>query len=267
MELKLYDVATATAELAKPPTSTFGIGNNLDNIFKLAKGYFGILQSPPCQGKTTFLNYYGVKLSKLHNWHVLYIMMETPDRLELKFLTKYFEGNVEETLKNNHLLKMELKTFDEIIEAITQVAAKFDNLLVIVDNATLIEALMGTDVTDLIRKQYLLKLSKLTKDLGISIILCAHSIRLKEGQRPSINTSYGGTFMESTCDFMLSIEITDEENNISTFRVLKRRYEFFGGNNGGDEISLQFDRKTREFINVDNDDNDEVLNEIFGKIN
>ena len=260
-------MATATAELAKPPTSTFGIGNNLDNIFKLAKGYFGILQSPPCQGKTTFLNYYGVKLSKLHNWHVLYIMMETPDRLELKFLTKYFEGNVEETLKNNHLLKMELKTFDEIIEAITQVAAKFDNLLVIVDNATLIEALMGTDVTDLIRKQYLLKLSKLTKDLGISIILCAHSIRLKEGQRPSINTSYGGTFMESTCDFMLSIEITDEENNISTFRVLKRRYEFFGGNNGGDEISLQFDRKTREFINVDNDDNDEVLNEIFGKIN
>lgn len=266
MELKLYDVASATAKLAEPPTITFGIDNNLDNIFKLAEGYFGILQAPPCQGKTTFLNYYGVKLSKLHNWHVLYIMMETPDRLELKLLSKYFNGNVEKMLQNNHVLDMPLNTFDEVMEAITQMAAKYDNLLVIVDNATCIEALMGTDVTDLIRKQYLLRLSKLTKDLGISIILCAHSIRLKEGQRPSINTSYGGTFMESTCDFMLSIEISDKENNISTFRVLKRRYEFFGGNNGGDEISLQFDKNTREFINVD-DDNDEALDEIFCKVN
>lgn len=267
MELKLYDIETATAKLEEPPTSTFGINNNLDNIFKMAKGYFGILQAPPCQGKTTFLNYYGVKLSKLHNWHVLYIMMETPDRLEVKMLTNYFNGNLEEMLKNNHILDMELNTFEEVMEAITQVAAKYDNLLVIVDNATCIEALMGTDVTDLIRKQYLLRLSSLTKKLGISIILCAHSIRLKEGQRPSINTSYGGTFMESTCDFMLSIEITDKENNISTFRVLKRRYEFFGGNNGDDEISLQFDRKTREFINVDDVDNDEVVDEIFGILN
>lgn len=266
MELKLYDVASATAKLSEKPTTTFGIGNNLDNIFKLAKGYFGILQAPPCQGKTTFLNYYGVKLSKLHNWNVLYIMLETPDKLEIKFLMKYFNGNVEEMLQNNHILEMELKTFEDIMDAITQVAAKYDNLLVILDNATFVESLMGTDITDLIRKQYLLRLSKLTKDLGISIILCAHSIRLKEGQRPSINTSYGGTFMESTCDFMLSIEITDKENNISTFRVLKRRYEFFGGNNGGDEISLQFDRRTREFINVDNDDNNEVLDQIFGKI-
>lgn len=152
---KFYTLERFKEECEKKPQMGLKIGvNAIDEIFNIQCGYFGILQAPSGQGKSSFLNFIGSQMGLLHGWRTLYWSKEAEDFIQINELVKLYsvDNDKENALKlmSEHTLMIdeEISTLDDLLGCITQAIEEHGVKLVILDNATNLESLMGYDISN-----------------------------------------------------------------------------------------------------------------------
>ena len=83
-EFKFYSLERFKEECKKKPKMGLKIGvNAIDELFNIQCGYFGILQAPSGEGKSSFLNFIGSQMGLLHDWRTLYWSKEAEDFIQI----------------------------------------------------------------------------------------------------------------------------------------------------------------------------------------
>ena len=217
----------------KKPQMGLKIGvNAIDELFNIQCGYFGILQAPSGQGKSSFLNFIGSQMGLLHNWRTLYWSKETIDSIQINELVKLYsvDNNKEKALKlmSEHTLMIdeEINTLDDLLACIEYAIKEHGVKLVILDNATNLESLMGYDITNEEKKELIEKLRDFAHIKQIAVLLAVHTIKLKQGEEQTANSGYGTIHYLNACDYMIGIKI--EKNGLTKISTLKIRYSWLG---------------------------------------
>ena len=296
---KFYTLERFKEECEKKPQMGVKIGvNAIDEIFNIQCGYFGILQAPSGQGKSSFLNFIGSQMGLLHGWKTLYWSKEAEDFIQINELVKlYSVGNdKEKALKvmSEHTLMIdeEINTLDDLLACIEFAIKEHGVKLVILDNATNLESLMGYDITNEEKKELIEKLRDFAHKKEIAVLLAVHTTKLKQGEEQTANSGYGTVHYLNACDYMIGIKI--ENKGVTKISTLKIRYSWLGVLR--EERYIGYDPHTLKYFDLDeqpkdgvdfifeeeerrktakkvmkkavkfSDDNDEALDEIFGKV-
>lgn len=232
-EFKFYTLERFKEECEKKPQMGLKIGvNAIDELFNIQCGYFGILQAPSGQGKSSFLNFIGSQMGLLHGWRTLYWSKEAEDFIQINELVKLYsvDNDKENALKlmSEHTLMIDddIDTLDDLLACITQAIEKHGVKLVILDNATNLESLMGYDITNEEKKELIEKLRDFAHIKQIAVLLAVHTIKLKQGEEQTANSGYGTIHYLNACDYMIGIKI--EKNGLTKISTLKIRYSWLG---------------------------------------
>ena len=230
---KFYTLERFKEECEKKPQMGLKIGvNAIDEIFNIQCGYFGILQAPSGQGKSSFLNFIGSQMGLLHGWRTLYWSKEAEDFIQINELVKLYsvDNDKENALKlmSEHTLMIdeEISTLDDLLGCITQAIEEHGVKLVILDNATNLESLMGYDISNEEKKELIEKLRDFAHNKHIAVLLAVHTTKLKQGEEQTANSGYGTVHYLNACDYMIGIKI--ENNGVTKISTLKIRYSWLG---------------------------------------
>ena len=251
---KFYTLERFKEECEKKPKMGLKIGvNAIDEIFNIQCGYFGILQAPSGQGKSSFLNFIGSQMGLLHGWRTLYWSKETIDSIQINELVKLYsvENDKEKALKvmSEHTLMIdeEISTLDDLLVCITQAIEEHGVKLVILDNATNLESLMGYDISNEEKKELIEKLRDFAHIKQIAVLLAVHTTKLKQGEEQTANSGYGTVHYLNACDYMIGIKI--ENRGVTKISTLKIRYSWLGILK--EERYIGYDPHTLKYFDLD----------------
>ena len=207
------------------------------------------LVSTPCSGKSTFTNFYGYRMGVTHNWRTLYLASETAKNDQAQKLSTLYGSY---TKASEHSIILEgLTNWDELIQAIKAAKEAYNIDLVIVDNFTMLQHLIGGEINTTNIGKAISTLKQAAIDTDTAIILVAHTTKLTEGQKVTAYSVNGSANFFNISDFMFSIEISDYEAKETTINILKIRDDAKGVMNG--KCVLKYDTITRKYTDSDTD--------------
>jgi len=220
-----------------------------DNIMRIDKQTLTTLVSTPCSGKSTFTNFYGYRMGVTHNWRTLYLASETAKNDQAQKLSTLYGSY---TKASEHSIILEgLTNWDELIQAIKAAKAAYNIDLVILDNFTMLQHLIGGEINTTNIGKAISTLKQAAIDTDTAIILVAHTTKLTEGQKVTAYSVNGSANFFNISDFMFSIEISDYEAKETTINILKIRDDAKGVMNG--KCVLKYDTITRKYTDSDTD--------------
>ena len=207
------------------------------------------LVSTPCSGKSTFTNFYGYRMGVTHNWRTLYLASETAKNDQAQKLSTLYGSY---TKASEHSIILEgLTNWDELIQAIKAAKEAYNIDLVILDNFTMLQHLIGGEINTTNIGKAISTLKQAAIDTDTAIILVAHTTKLTEGQKVTAYSVNGSANFFNISDFMFSIEISDYEAKETTINILKIRDDAKGVMNG--KCVLKYDTITRKYTDSDTD--------------
>ena len=210
------------------------------------------LVSTPCSGKSTFTNFYGYRMGVTHNWRTLYLASETAKNDQAQKLSTLYGSY---TKASEHSIILEgLTNWDELIQAIKAAKEAYNIDLVIVDNFTMLQHLIGGEINTTNIGKAISTLKQAAIDTDTAIILVAHTTKLTEGQKVTAYSVNGSANFFNISDFMFSIEISDYEAKETTINILKIRDDAKGVMNG--KCVLKYDTITRKYSDTDSSTED-----------
>ena len=223
--------------------------SSFDKIMRIDKQTLTTLVSTPCSGKSTFTNFYGYRMGVTHNWRTLYLASETAKNDQAQKLSTLYGSY---TKASEHSIILEgLTNWDELIQAIKAAKEAYNIDLVIVDNFTMLQHLIGGEINTTNIGKAISTLKQAAIDTDTAIILVAHTTKLTEGQKVTAYSVNGSANFFNISDFMFSIEISDHEAKETTINVLKLRDDAKGVMNG--KCVLKYNTITRKYTDSDTD--------------
>ena len=223
--------------------------SSFDKIMRIDKQTLTTLVSTPCSGKSTFTNFYGYRMGVTHNWRTLYLASETAKNDQAQKLSTLYGSY---TKASEHSIILEgLTNWDELIQAIKAAKEAYNIDLVIVDNFTMLQHLIGGEINTTNIGKAISTLKQAAIDTDTAIILVAHTTKLTEGQKVTAYSVNGSANFFNISDFMFSIEISDYEAKETTINILKIRDDAKGVMNG--KCVLKYDTITRKYTDSDTD--------------
>ena len=226
--------------------------SSFDKIMRIDKQTLTTLVSTPCSGKSTFTNFYGYRMGVTHNWRTLYLASETAKNDQAQKLSTLYGSY---TKASEHSIILEgLTNWDELIQAIKAAKEAYNIDLVIVDNFTMLQHLIGGEINTTNIGKAISTLKQAAIDTDTAIILVAHTTKLTEGQKVTAYSVNGSANFFNISDFMFSIEISDYEAKETTINILKIRDDAKGVMNG--KCVLKYDTITRKYSDTDSSTED-----------
>lgn len=226
--------------------------SSFDKIMRIDKQTLTTLVSTPCSGKSTFTNFYGYRMGVTHNWRTLYLASETAKNDQAQKLSTLYGSY---TKASEHSIILEgLTNWDELIQAIKAAKEAYNIDLVIVDNFTMLQHLIGGEINTTNIGKAISMLKQAAIDTDTAIILVAHTTKLTEGQKVTAYSTNGSANFFNISDFMFSIEITDCKQKETTINVLKLRDDAKGVMNG--KCTLKYNKITRKYSDTDSSTED-----------
>lgn len=226
--------------------------SSFDKIMRIDKQTLTTLVSTPCSGKSTFTNFYGYRMGVTHNWRTLYLASETAKNDQSQKLSTLYGSY---TKASEHSIILEgLTNWDELIQAIKAAKEAYNIDLVIVDNFTMLQHLIGGEINTTNIGKAISTLKQAAIDTDTAIILVAHTTKLTEGQKVTAYSVNGSANFFNISDFMFSIEISDYEAKETTINILKIRDDAKGVMNG--KCVLKYDTITRKYSDTDSSTED-----------
>lgn len=223
--------------------------SSFDKIMRIDKQTLTTLVSTPCSGKSTFTNFYGYRMGVTHNWRTLYLASETAKNDQAQKLSTLYGSY---TKASEHSIILEgLTNWDELIQAIKAAKEAYNIDLVIVDNFTMLQHLIGGEINTTNIGKAISTLKQAAIDTDTAIILVAHTTKLTEGQKVTAYSVNGSANFFNISDFMFSIEISDYEAKETTINILKIRDDAKGVMNG--KCVLKYNTITRKYTDSDTD--------------
>lgn len=223
--------------------------SSFDKIMRIDKQTLTTLVSTPCSGKSTFTNFYGYRMGVTHNWRTLYLASETAKNDQAQKLSTLYGSY---TKASEHSIILEgLTNWDELIQAIKAAKEAYNIDLVILDNFTMLQHLIGGEINTTNIGKAISTLKQAAIDTDTAIILVAHTTKLTEGQKVTAYSVNGSANFFNISDFMFSIEISDYEAKETTINILKIRDDAKGVMNG--KCVLKYDTITRKYTDSDTD--------------
>ncbi|WP_455067145.1 AAA family ATPase [Prevotella melaninogenica] len=185
-----------------------------DEIMRIDKQTLTTLVSTPCSGKSTFTNFYGYRMGVQNNWKTLYLASETNRNDQAKKLSTLYQSYQK---ASEHSIILEgLTNWDELLQAIKAAKQQFNIDLVIVDNFTMLQHLIGGEINTTNIGKAISTLKQAAIDTDTAIILVAHTTKLTEGQKVTAYSVNGSANFFNISDYMFSIEISDYELKFPT---------------------------------------------------
>ena len=227
--------------------------SSFDKIMRIDKQTLTTLVSTPCSGKSTFTNFYGYRMGVTHNWRTLYLASETAKNDQAQKLSTLY-GSYTKASEHSIILEGALSNWEELLEAIKVAKEAYNIDLVIVDNFTMLQHLIGGEINTTNIGKAISTLKQAAIDTDTAIILVAHTTKLTEGQKVTAYSVNGSANFFNISDFMFSIEISDYEAKETTINILKIRDDAKGVMNG--KCVLKYDTITRKYSDTDSSTED-----------
>lgn len=218
--------------------------SSFDKIMRIDKQTLTTLVSTPCSGKSTFTNFYGYRMGVTHNWRTLYLASETAKNDQAQKLSTLY-GSYTKASEHSIILEGNLTIWDELIQSIKAAKEAYNIDLVIVDNFTMLQHLIGGEINTTNIGKAISTLKQAAIDTDTAIILVAHTTKLTEGQKVTAYSVNGSANFFNISDYMFSIEITDCKQKETTINILKIRDDAKGVMNG--KCTLKYDDITRKY--------------------
>ena len=223
---------------------------SFDDIMRIDKQTLTTLVSTPCSGKSTFTNFYGYSMGIKHNWRTLYLATETSRNDQAKKLSTLYGGYTKAS-EHSVILEGNLTNWNELIQAIKAAKQQFNIDMVVIDNFTMLQHLIGGEVNTTTIGRAISELKQAAIDTDTAIILVAHTTKLTEGQKVTAYSVNGSANFFNISDYMFSLEISDYEAKETTINILKLRDDAKGQMNG--KCVLKYDKITRKYTDSDTD--------------
>ena len=195
---------------------------SFDKIMRIDKQTLTTLVSTPCSGKSTFTNFYGYSMGVTHNWRTLYLASETNRNDQAKKLSTLYQS-YQAASEHSVIIEGALNDWNELIQAIKAAKTKDNIDMVVIDNFTMLQHLIGNEVNTTNIGKAISELKKAAIDTDTAIILVAHPTKLLEGQEVTAYSVNGSANFFNISDYMFSLAVTDRENYETTIKVLKVR--------------------------------------------
>lgn len=205
------------------------------------------LVSTPCSGKSTFTNFYGYSMGVTHNWRTLYLASETNRNDQAKKLSTLYQS-YQAASEHSVIIEGALNDWNELIQAIKAAKTKYNIDMVVIDNFTMLQHLIGNEVNTTNIGKAISELKKAAIDTDTAIILVAHTTKLNEGQKVTAYSVNGSANFFNISDYMFSLEISDYEQKETTINILKLRDDAKGVMNG--KCILKYDTITRKYSDI-----------------
>lgn len=218
--------------------------SSFDKIMRIDKQTLTTLVATPCSGKSSFSNFYGYQMGVTHNWRTLYLASETAKNDQAQKLSTLY-GSYTKASEHSIILEGNLTNWDELIQSIKAAKEAYNIDLVIVDNFTMLQHLIGGEINTTNIGKAISTLKQAAIDTDTAIILVAHTTKLTEGQKVTAYSVNGSANFFNISDYMFSIEISDHEAKETTINVLKLRVDAKGVMNG--KCTLKYDDITRKY--------------------
>lgn len=224
--------------------------SSFDKIMRIDKQTLTTLVATPCSGKSSFSNFYGYQMGVTHNWRTLYLASETAKNDQAQKLSTLY-GSYTKASEHSIILEGNLTNWDELIQSIKAAKEAYNIDLVIVDNFTMLQHLIGGEINTTNIGKAISTLKQAAIDTDTAIILVAHTTKLTEGQKVTAYSVNGSANFFNISDYMFSIEISDHEAKETTINVLKMRDDAKGVMNG--KCVLKYNTITRKYTDSDTD--------------
>jgi len=223
---------------------------SFDKIMRIDKQTLTTLVSTPCSGKSTFTNFYGYRMGVTNGWKTLYLASETSRNDQAKKLSTLYGGYTKAS-EHSVILEGNLTNWNELIQAIKAAKQQFNIDMVVIDNFTMLQHLIGGEINTTNIGKAISTLKQAAIDTDTAIILVAHTTKLTEGQKVTAYSVNGSANFFNISDYMFSIEISDHEAKETTINVLKLRDDAKGVMNG--KCVLKYNTITRKYTDSDTD--------------
>ena len=220
---------------------------SFDKIMRIDKQTLTTLVSTPCSGKSTFTNFYGYSMGVTHNWRTLYLASETNRNDQAKKLSTLYQS-YQAASEHSVIIEGALNDWNELIQAIKAAKTKYNIDMVVIDNFTMLQHLIGNEVNTTNIGKAISELKKAAIDTDTAIILVAHTTKLNEGQKVTAYSVNGSANFFNISDYMFSLEISDYEQKETTINILKLRDDAKGVMNG--KCILKYDTITRKYSDI-----------------
>lgn len=220
---------------------------SFDKIMRIDKQTLTTLVSTPCSGKSTFTNFYGYSMGVTHNWRTLYLASETNRNDQAKKLSTLYQS-YQAASEHSVIIEGALNDWNELIQAIKAAKTKYNIDMVVIDNFTMLQHLIGNEVNTTNIGKAISELKKAAIDTDTAIILVSHTTKLNEGQKVTAYSVNGSANFFNISDYMFSLEISDYEQKETTINILKLRDDAKGVMNG--KCILKYDTITRKYSDI-----------------
>lgn len=225
---------------------------SFDKIMRIDKQTLTTLVSTPCSGKSTFTNFYGYSMGVNNGWRTLYLASETSRNDQAKKLSTLY-GSYQQASEHSIILEGALSNWDELLQAIKAAKEAYNIDMVVIDNFTMLQHLIGNEVNTTNIGKAISELKKAAIDTDTAIILVAHTTKLNEGQKVTAYSVNGSANFFNISDYMFSLEISDYEQKETTINILKLRDDAKGVMNR--KCVLKYDTITRKYSDINSTEN------------
>lgn len=188
-----------------------------------------------------------------HNWRTLYLATETNRNDQAKKLSTLY-ASYQQASEHSIILEGALSNWEELLEAIKVAKQQFNIDMVVIDNFTMLQHLIGGEVNTTTIGRAISELKQASIDNDIAVILVAHTTKLTEGQKVTAYSVNGSANFFNISDYMFSLEISDYEAKETTINILKLRDDAKGQMNG--KCVLKYDKITRKYSDTDSSTED-----------
>lgn len=244
-------------EYRNNPHSGFKCGLSIDDAFRLDKKSLVIFTAKPCDGKTTFLNYYSYLMAKQNRWKTIFFSFESSIGRQTDDMYNYFDNfNVlDEYCKiadtNN------VKSLENIYKDIREAKSLYGVDMVIIDTFTNLNPYIG-DVNTTTIGNTLTAFSSLAKELDICMVITAHPTKLNADEEINAYSICGSANFFNLSDYIISLSITNREKRFTKFTALKIRENLDKGL-VGKSVTLKFDPYNKIYQEITDEEQDEPL--------
>lgn len=230
--------------------------NALDDIIRMDTKNLCVITAKPNQGKSTFLTFYAYRMALNHNWKTLYFNYESANGRFISDLVKLY-GNINEVIEHCIIADVtSIKSLDEIYNTIAEANKTYNIQMVIIDPFMRLNAYIQ-DINTYSIGAILTNLQQMAIKEDLLMCVVAHPTKLKTDEEVQANSIMGSTYFYTTADFMLTMQIVDQDNMITEFKTLKIRNNFDQGLTDA-KCELQYDPMTKQYCEVDED----IINDI-----
>lgn len=227
-----------------------------DDLLRIDLQMLTTLVAVPCNGKSTFINYYSYLMNRQHGWKTLYWCFETEVDKQYAYLSFLYGKDFKQMYEQCLIPKTPLSTWDDFKNMII-CAANAGAKLIILDNFTCMKRFFdgNSEYTEIDKK--ISELVELKKQTNTAILLVVHPT--KQGKNDTFDDMDGYSCKGSTgfydlSDFVFSLK-ADKDNFLTKIKVLKVRDDDKGREGS---CYLNFDPITKKYSELKENEEEKI---------